>query len=142
MFFYIPKFSSFPVIPFPSSKITLKRSKEWSRGSRDNAFLAHILWPRIRYNSQLLHRPGAISIHLYSTVWCMASSSSSLFRSIPISFPSTKQCALKSLRPSLRASATPMQKARFVARRKESVSVRQLQRPLSNVRAILINQYF
>jgi len=68
-------------------------------------------------------------------------SSSSLLRSIPISFPSSKQWTLKSTRRSLRASATPTQKARFVARRKESVSVRQLQRPLSNVRQMLINQF-
>jgi len=72
----------------------------------------------------------------------MASSSSSLLPSIPISFPSTKQWNLKSSRPSLRASATPTQKARFVGRRKESVSVRQLQRPLSNVRQMLINYAF
>ncbi|BAT96273.1 uncharacterized protein HKW66_Vig0185980 [Vigna angularis] len=68
-------------------------------------------------------------------------SSSSLFRSIPISFPSTKQCARKSLRPSLRASATPTQKARFVARRKESVSVRQLQRPLIEYMRLPASQY-
>lgn len=95
-------------------------------------------------SSQLLHCPvPALSIHLDSTVWWMASSSSysfSLLRSIPISFPHT-QCALKSQRLSLRASATPSQKARFVARRKESVSVRQLQRPLSNVRVILVNYF-
>lgn len=81
-----------------------------------------------------------LSIHTYSTV-CWMASSSSLLRSIPISFPSSKQWTLKSTRRSLRASATPTQKARFVARRKESVSVRQLQRPLSNVRQMLINQF-
>ncbi|XP_006575157.1 uncharacterized protein [Glycine max] len=70
----------------------------------------------------------------------MASSSSSLFRSIPISFPHT-QCALKSPRLSLRASATPSQKARFVARRKESVSVRQLQRPLIEYMRLPASQY-
>lgn len=41
----------------------------------------------------------------------------------------------ESRRPfSLRNSADSSQKARFVARRKESVTVRQLERPLSNVR--------
>ena len=41
----------------------------------------------------------------------------------------------ESRRPSsLRISADSTQKARFVARRKESVTVRQLERPLSNVR--------
>ncbi|WVY97498.1 hypothetical protein V8G54_029649 [Vigna mungo] len=71
----------------------------------------------------------------------MACSSSSLFRPIPISFPSTKQCARKSQRPWLRASATPTQKARFVARRKESVSVRQLQRPLIEYMRLPASQY-
>ncbi|KAG5126736.1 hypothetical protein JHK82_027571 [Glycine max] len=73
----------------------------------------------------------------------MASSSSysfSLLRSIPISFPHT-QCALKSQRLSLRASATPSQKARFVARRKESLSVRQLQRPLIEYMRLPASQY-
>ncbi|KAK7355276.1 hypothetical protein VNO80_14529 [Phaseolus coccineus] len=71
----------------------------------------------------------------------MASSSSSLLRSIPISFPSTKQWNLKSSRPSFRASATPTQKARFVGRRKESISVRQLQRPLIEYMRLPASQY-
>ncbi|RDY01238.1 hypothetical protein CR513_15460 [Mucuna pruriens] len=65
---------------------------------------------------------------------------SSLVRSIPISFPCT-QCTLKSPRPSLRASATPSQKARFVARRKESLSVWQLQRPLIEYMRLPASQY-
>ncbi|XP_061346478.1 uncharacterized protein LOC133292120 [Gastrolobium bilobum] len=69
---------------------------------------------------------------------------SSLVRSIPISFPRKSlcsQCALESLRPSLRASASPSQKARFVARRKESISVRQLERPLIEYMRLPASQY-
>ncbi|KAG4109024.1 hypothetical protein GLYMA_U031112v4, partial [Glycine max] len=44
-------------------------------------------------------------------------------------------------RLSLRASATPSQKARFVARRKESLSVRQLQRPLIEYMRLPASQY-
>ncbi|KAK7393032.1 hypothetical protein VNO78_21483 [Psophocarpus tetragonolobus] len=86
-----------------------------------------------------MSRESHLSIHLPSSLRWMASSSS-LLRSIPISFPPT-QCALKSPRPSLRASASPSQKARFVARRKESVSVRQLQRPLIEYMRLPASQY-
>ncbi|KAG2723404.1 hypothetical protein I3760_02G169300 [Carya illinoinensis] len=44
-------------------------------------------------------------------------------------------------RPSLRISANSVQKARFVARRKESVSVRQLQRPLVEYMSLPASQY-
>ncbi|XP_020223691.1 uncharacterized protein LOC109805852 [Cajanus cajan] len=71
----------------------------------------------------------------------MASSSSSSSSSLLPSFLCT-QCALKSPRPSsLRASATPTHKARFVARRKESLSVRQLQRPLIEYMRLPASQY-
>ncbi|KAL2326704.1 hypothetical protein Fmac_025762 [Flemingia macrophylla] len=86
--------------------------------------------------SQLRQRSvRELSIHLNSPVWWMASSSPLL--------PSflCAQCALKSPRPSLRASATPSQKARFVARRKESLSVRQLQRPLIEYMRLPASQY-
>ncbi|KAK7344894.1 hypothetical protein VNO77_15108 [Canavalia gladiata] len=85
-----------------------------------------------------LHQSTHPSILSDSRVWWMASSS--LVRSILIPFPCT-QCALKSTRPSLRASATSSQKARFVARRKESVSVRQLQRPLIEYMRLPASQY-
>lgn len=65
------------------------------------------------------------SFKLSARVWM----ASSLVRSIP-----TSCLHFQSHRLPLRASATPSQKARFVARRKESISVQQLERPLSNVR--------
>ncbi|KAB1211046.1 hypothetical protein CJ030_MR3G015086 [Morella rubra] len=47
----------------------------------------------------------------------------------------------ESLRPSLRISANSTHKARFVARRRESVSVRQLQRPLMEYMGLPASQY-
>ncbi|KAJ1404230.1 hypothetical protein SESBI_26697 [Sesbania bispinosa] len=67
--------------------------------------------------------------------------SSSLLCCIPISYASRSQCAFKSPRSSLRASATPTQKARFVARRKESISVQQLERPLIEYMRLPASQY-
>lgn len=76
----------------------------------------------------------------------MALGSSSFTSTRLTSVPSLRKTAIKTKNPlylstasfkllSVQASATDSPpKARFVARRKESVSVRQLQRPLSNVR--------
>ncbi|KAG2729723.1 hypothetical protein I3843_01G257700 [Carya illinoinensis] len=49
--------------------------------------------------------------------------------------------AEKSPRPLLRISANSTQRARFVARRRESVSVRQLQRPLIEYMSLPASQY-
>ncbi|MED6196251.1 hypothetical protein PIB30_045727 [Stylosanthes scabra] len=74
----------------------------------------------------------------------MALGTASLLRSIPNSFPSASfrtQCSFRSPRLSLRASASPTQKARFVARRKESISVSQLERPLIEYMRLPASQY-
>ncbi|CAL0328459.1 unnamed protein product [Lupinus luteus] len=68
----------------------------------------------------------------------MALTTSSLFPSI---IGIQNQCSSKSHRLSLIASATPSQKARFVARRKESISVSQLQRPLIEYMRLPASQY-
>lgn len=77
----------------------------------------------------------------------MALSASSLLRVNPISSSSKikfylNRCHYESSRLSLRASATSSQKAKFVARRRESVSVRQLERPLSNVSRIISSSIY
>lgn len=72
----------------------------------------------------------------------VATSRASISRSLPfqsrnpnVSFPLNLSSSLnRSPKPFLRVSADSTPKARFVARRKESVSVRQLGRPLSNAR--------
>lgn len=61
---------------------------------------------------------------------------SSLLRSIPISYFQPKRLLLRAS-----ASTPPTQKARFVARRKESVSVQQLQRPLIEYMKLPASQY-
>ncbi|OIV98835.1 hypothetical protein TanjilG_08491 [Lupinus angustifolius] len=68
----------------------------------------------------------------------MALTTSSL---IPSIIGIQNQCSSKSHRLSLLASATPSQKARFVARRKESISVSQLQRPLIEYMRLPASQY-
>ncbi|MED6216817.1 hypothetical protein PIB30_011408 [Stylosanthes scabra] len=68
----------------------------------------------------------------------MALGTVSLLRSIPNSFPSA---SFRSPRLSFRASASPTQKARFVARRKESISVSQLERPLIEYMRLPASQY-
>ncbi|KAL5569480.1 hypothetical protein UlMin_026055 [Ulmus minor] len=47
----------------------------------------------------------------------------------------------ESSRPSLRVSANPAQRARFVARRKESIPVQQLERPLREYMSLPASQY-
>ncbi|RYR41406.1 hypothetical protein Ahy_A08g037797 isoform B [Arachis hypogaea] len=74
----------------------------------------------------------------------MALGNASLGPSVPYSFPAASlctQCFLQSPRLSLRASAALTEKARFVARRKESISVRQLERPLIEYMRLPASQY-
>ncbi|KAF5453391.1 hypothetical protein F2P56_028296 [Juglans regia] len=60
------------------------------------------------------------------------------FRHGPVGLASSKE---ETPRPSLRISANSVQRARFIARRKESVSVRQLQRPLVEYMSLPASQY-
>ncbi|KAI4346454.1 hypothetical protein L6164_007349 [Bauhinia variegata] len=74
----------------------------------------------------------------------MALSASSLVRTSPVSVSSRKfcvRCAYESARLSLRVSASSNPKARFVVRRKETISVRQLDRPLIEYMRLPASQY-
>ncbi|KAG8643953.1 uncharacterized protein SYNPCC7002_A1590 isoform X1 [Manihot esculenta] len=79
----------------------------------------------------------------------VATSRASISRSLPfqsrnpnVSFPLNLSSSLnRSPKPFLRVSADSTPKARFVARRKESVSVRQLGRPLIEYMSLPASQY-
>ncbi|KAI4352656.1 hypothetical protein L6164_006887 [Bauhinia variegata] len=74
----------------------------------------------------------------------MALSASSLVRTSPISVSSKSfrvRCAYESSRLSVQASASSNPKARFVARRKETISVRQLDLPLIEYMRLPASQY-